>query len=233
MIRINLIGTKAKPKAKAPKGHLFLFLGLIIVEAAFLFVWYQMLSSDLEAATQRTKDATAKIDDLKKVKQAWERWQVEKADLARQSAIFDTLRADQIGPPNLLQYVSYVLTRVPDSPASSDEIKAQELVGWNPKWDPRRVWLTRTEENLGIVTLRGEAIDHEDVAEFYRRLESSDYFVAVEPGLQMRKLSNRLGIKYVEFRVTAGINYRMPELTPVVASVPAAVAPAGPPGTAR
>lgn len=231
MIRINLVGTKAKPKSQAPKGQLFLMIGLILVEVIFLFVWYQMLSSDLETATQRSKDATSKISDLKKVKQAWEQWQVEKADLARQAAIFDTLRSDQLGPPNMLLYLSYVLTRVDDSPASTDEIKAQELVGWNPKWDPRRVWIRKTTAKEGIMTVHGDAIDHEDVAEFYRRLESSDYFLNVEPGLQARKISKDLAIKFVEFKVTVSINYRLPEQTPVVASAigepGAPTAPAG------
>ncbi|NOZ02636.1 MAG: PilN domain-containing protein [Deltaproteobacteria bacterium] len=232
MIRINLIGSKAKPKAAAPKGHIFLFVGLILVEAVFLFVWYQMLSSDLEAATKRTKDATAKIADLKKVKQSWEKWQVEKADLARQTAIFESLRSDQLGPPNLLQYLSYVLAPVDDSPVSSDELKAQELVGWNPKWDPRRVWLTSMSESSGVLTIHGRAIDHEDVAEFYRRLESSDYLQHVEPGLQVRKVSPQIGIKYVEFTVTAEINYSVPG-TSALAAGGKSGKPSGLPGEVR
>jgi len=228
MIRINLIGTKAKPKARAPIGQIFIFLGLILVEAIFLFVWYQMLSSDLDDVVARTKDARAKIEDLKKVKLSWEQWQVEKADLARQAAIFETLRSDQLGPPQALEYLSYVLTRIPDSPLTSDEIKAQELVGWTPKWDPRRVWIKRIDEKNGVVTIRGEAIDHEDVAEFYRRLETSDYFTHVAPGLQLRKVSGQLGIKFVEFALTAGLNYRIPDMTPDMTSVPDASLATGP-----
>ena len=230
MIRINLIGTKAKPKAKTPKLEMIVFGVMILAEVVFLFTWYQMLSSDLEVATKRTKEARAKIADLKKVKEAWERWQVEKADLDRQAKVFESLRAEQIGPPNMLQYLSYALTRLQDTPATTDEIKAQELVGWNPKWDPNRVWLTKLSEKQGMLTLKGEAVDHEDVAEFYRRLESCDYFQGIEPGLQLRKLSPELGIKYVEFTVSTGLKYTLPAAAPVAAAPAATGPPGGAPG---
>lgn len=226
MIRINLIGTKVKPKARAPSAQLYLYLALFVVEGVFLFVWHQMLVSDLDNATTKAREAIAKVETLKKVKESWEQWQVEKADLDRQARVFESLRAGQVGPPNMLQYLSYALSRTPDSPAFAEEIKAQELVGWNPRWDAGRLWLRRIEEKGGMLTLYGEAVDHEDVAEFYRRLDSSDFFVHVEPGLQVRKVSPELGIKLVDFTVTAGLVYRPPEDQGMVAATgPAEGAP--------
>lgn len=211
MIRINLIGTKVKPKAKAPSAQLYVYLGLFLAEAILLFLWYQMLSSDLEASEKKAKEATAKVETLKKVKEEWEQWQVEKADYERQAAVFERLRAGQVGPAMMLQYLSYALTRVPDLPTFAEEIKAQELAGWNPRWDPARVWLKRLEERAGVMSFYGEAVDHEDVAEFYRRLESSEFFHTVEPGIQTRKISAELGIKMVEFAATAGLRYSAPD----------------------
>lgn len=225
MIRINLIGTKVKPKARAPSAQFYLYLALFLVEVIFLFVWHQMLLSDLESTTKKTKEAIAKIETLKQIKESWEKWQVEKADLDRQAQVFETLRAGQVGPPNMLQYLSYILTRIPDTPDHAEEIKAQELAGWNPRWDAGRVWLRRIEERGGMLTIRGEAVDHEDVAEFYRRLDASEFFVNVEPGLQMRQVSPELGIKYVDFTVTAGLQYRPPEQGGAVATVNTAVGP--------
>ncbi len=208
MIRINLIGTKVKPRSRAPSAQLYIYLALFLVEGVILFLWHQMLVSDLAEATTKAKEAAAKVETLKKVKEDWEKWQTEKADLDRQAKVFETLRAGQVGPPALLEYLSYALTRVPDSPAFAEEVKAQELVGWNPKWDPSRVWLRRIEEKGGMLTIYGEAVDHEDVAEFYRRLDSSDFITHVEPGLQARKVSPELAIKFVDFTVTAGLSYR-------------------------
>lgn len=209
MIRINLIGIKTKPKPTATKTHVLVFVVLLVLEAGFLFLWYQLLSNELSEATKRTKDATTKIEELKKVKDAWEKWQAQKADLERQVSVFESLRADQTGPLSVVQFLSYALTKITDSPLHADEMKAQELAGWNPRWDTRRVWIRRYSEKERMLTLVGEAIDHEDVAEFYRRLESSDYFLQIEPGLQSRKIHSELGIKYVEFTVTMLLNYNV------------------------
>lgn len=209
MIRINLIGQKAKVKGASPKVQILFYVGLLVIEAVVLAVWHQQLSSELTSASRRTREATAKIEDLRRVKDEWGRWQTEKADLDRQSAIFETLKADQIGPPSMLQFLSYVLSPVPEGPGASDEIKAQELAGWNPRWDARRVWLRQINEKGGVVSIRGEALDHEDVAEFYRRMESADFFSRVEPGVQSRRYEDALGVNMVEFSVTANLTYKV------------------------
>ncbi len=210
MIRINLIGLKtkrAKPTKLGGKGQLLLFAAIIVVEVVFLFLWHQQLNAELDEAKKRTRDATAKIEDLKRVKVAWEVWLAEKADIEAQEQVFDRLRADQLGPPAMLEYVTYALTPLADSPAGSDEARAQELIGWNPKWDTRRIWLKSVREDAGKLTFQGEAVDHEDVAEFYRRLEASGFFFDVEPGSQTRKVHIDLGVKYVDFDVSMGLSY--------------------------
>lgn len=210
MIRINLIGLKTKRAKQASKGgraQLFIFVAVILAEIAFLFLWHQRLTNELVDAKKRTSDANAKIEDLKRVKVAWEVWLAEKADIEAQELVFDRLRADQLGPPAMLEYVSYVLTPLADSSVAGDEARAQELVGWNPSWDPRRVWVRSVREEGGKLVFTGAAVDHEDVAEFYRRLESSGFFFNVEPGSQTRKVHPDLGNKYVEFEVSMGLSY--------------------------
>ena len=209
MIRINLIGQRARVKPTVGKGQLVIFVAFLVIEAVFLFVWHQKLSGDLTDAVKRSKEASTKIEELKRVKDAWEQWQTQKADLDRQAQVFESLRAEQSGPPNVLEYLGYMLTKVPDVPSAADEMKAQELVGWDPRWDPRRVWITRYLERGGVVTLSAQAIDHEDVAEFYRRLETSDYFTNVDPGAQVRLVNGQLDTKYVDFSVTGVLNYRV------------------------
>jgi Tfp pilus assembly protein PilN len=228
MIRINLIGLKtkrAKAVQKGGKAQLILFAVVLLAEVAFLFLWHQRLTAELEEAKKRTRDATAKIEDLKRVKVAWEAWQAEKADLEAQEQVFDRLRADQLGPPAMLEYVAYALTPLVETAVGSDEARAQELVGWNPKWDPRRVWVKSMREDAGKIVFQGEAVDHEDVAEFYRRLEASGFFLNVEPGSQTRKVHVDLGIKYVEFEVTMGLSY-LAVLEPADVAAAEAVVPA-------
>lgn len=207
MIRINLIGTKVKAKPRGPGAEVWAYLGLLVVEVALLFVWYQAKSSAVQEWQNRAKEAIAKVETLRQVKKEWEQWQAQKADLERQAKVFERLKADQLGPPLMLEFLSYTLTTVPDVPANTDHLKAQELAGWNPKWDARRLWLKKIEEQDHVVTFTGEAVDHEDVAEFYRRLEASEIFYDVEPGRQEMKKDKELGLSYVEFRATARVYY--------------------------
>ena len=208
MIRINLIGQRQKAAPKAGKGtrrQTMILLALFLAEGLFLFVWHQKLSSELAVARKRSKDAASKIEDLKRVKATWEQWLAEKADLDRQTEVFLSLRADQVGPAVLLQYLSYALTPLGETPAERDQAKAQELAGWNPKWDARRVWVQAIRQKGAELVLEGEALDHEDVAEFYRRLEASDFFLKVSPGNQVRKVHPDLGIRYIDFQVPSTI----------------------------
>ena len=123
------------------------------------------------------------------------------------------LQADQIGPAMALQYLSYALTRIDDDPVHQEEARAQELAGWNPKWDTRRVWLksidikNATDGKGSRVEIKGEALDHQDVAEFYRRLESSDIFIGLNSPSQRRKVHEELNIKYIDFSVTATLSF--------------------------
>jgi hypothetical protein len=139
-----------------------------------------------------------------------------KATLNRQNIVFEELKYDKVGPSSMLLYLAYILTKKEDNVYNQEEIKAQEDIGWDMSWDPDRLWLTSFEENDKYVEIRGQALAHEDVAEFYTRLGSSVYFYDVQPHVQER----RFEIKYVDFTVTASLNYD-------TEGVPAPVASAG------
>lgn len=207
MIRINLIGRKVKQKTAGNKSQLLIYVALLAVVFGVMFLWHQQLTDELKSAKTKSTEAADKIEKLKRVKQAWELWQAEKADIDAQATVFEALQADQMGPSTALQYLSYTLTKLPDEVEYIDETKAQELASWNPKWDTRRVWIKSLEVKGSEAKIEGEALDHQDVAEFYRRLESSDIFRNISPGPQRRKVHQDLDIKYIEFSVVATVSY--------------------------
>lgn len=210
MIRINLLPILEKRKKAASRAQLYIFASIFAFEVLFLFIWYQKTSSDLTEIEDKLKDLVQKTENLGKVKKAWEEWEKEKAELQKQVKIFEDLKSEQIGPPNMFQFLSYVLTpHNEEDEKNLDEIKSLELSGWNLKWNPSRVWVKRFKEIDGVVTIEGEALDHEDVAEFYRRLETGGYFNEVEPGLQVQKVDKTLDLKYIEFKGTAILNYKV------------------------
>lgn len=207
MIRINLIGRKVKQKKSHGSYQVLIYLALLGAACVVLFLWHQSVNDELEGSKKRAREAAEKVENLMRVKQMWEAWQAEKADLDRQTAVFNALQADQIGPAMALQYLSYALTRLTDEAAQGEEAREQELAAWNPKWDPSRIWLRSIEIKNGVAEFKGEAIDHEDVAEFYRRLESSSLFKNIAPGTQRRRIHEELQIKFVEFLVRAEVSF--------------------------
>lgn len=213
MIRINLIGGKVKPKRSGGNAQLIMYMLAIVAVFGGLYLWHQQQVDQLQAAKKKAVDAADKVDSLKRVKQSWEAWQVEKAATDAQTKVFEALQADQIGPAMALQYLSYALTRISDDPTHQEEAKSQEVAGWNPKWDTHRVWLKSVEVKNSTdgkgsrIEIKGEALDHQDVAEFYRRLESSDIFIGLSSPSQRRKVHEELNIKYIDFSVTANLSF--------------------------
>jgi len=253
MIRINLLGGKAKPRKTAGGAQFIAYLGFIAIVFGGLYLWHQQQVDQLAAAKKKAVEAADKVDSLKRVKSSWEQWQGKKNAIDAQTKVFESLQADQIGPAMALQYLSYALTRIDDDPVHQEEAKAQELAGWNPKWDTHRVWLKSIEVKKAqegkptTVEIKGEALDHQDVAEFYRRLESSDIFIGLGSPSQRRRVHEELNIKYIDFQVSATLSYvavanawKEAEAEAVKAAEPvaepataAATAVNPPPGTAK
>jgi Tfp pilus assembly protein PilN len=189
------------------------FLAILVVELIFMFVWYQRAQSDLDVATKRAQAVHKKIVRLNKLKKQWDAWQKEKKQLQAQMKVLEDLRYGQNGPGRMLKFFSYMLMKLPDTPQNLEELKAQELAGWDTRWDPRRVWLTRIQNQNGKIRMEGMAIDHGDVAEFYKRMESSAYVIDLSPGMQeLSPLRDKLklGFTPVKFTVKWRIRYTVP-----------------------
>lgn len=209
MIKINLITVRVKRKKRAPANQLFIFAGIFIVEIIALFFWYHQTSKELTYITDKNIELQKKIEELKKVKEEWLAWEEEKKILDRQYQIFESLKNDKIGPLHMFQFLSYVLTRIEDMPQNIQELKSLELAGWDIRWNPLRLWIQKMSEKDGILTIQGTAIDHEDVAEFYKRVETNPYLLNLEPGLQQQREDKELGLKFVDFTMTSLLNYNV------------------------
>ena len=213
MIRINLIGRRVRTRSRAPKGQIFVFLALLVVELVFMFVWYQRAQSDLNLATKRTTQVHKKIVRLNKIKAKWDKWEKQKKRIQSQMKVLEDLRYTQMGPARMLKYFSYMLTKLPDTPKNLEELKAQELAGWDTRWEPSRVWLTELDNKHGLVKMQGIAIDHGDVAELYKRMESSAYIINLNPGMQELKKGKdkmHLGFIPVKFKASWQVKYTVP-----------------------
>jgi type IV pilus assembly protein PilN len=77
----------------------------------------------------------------------------------------------------------------------------------SPNWDARRLWLTKYDELDRKVNLEGLARDGEDVSEFLRRLQVSDFFYDVKMLPANKMVDPATHIEVVQFRVSAKVRY--------------------------
>ena len=214
MIKINLLPAKeGKRRRSSSSGGgrqwLAILMLLLVIEMLVLYVWHDGVAEEASQAAISAKRAEDKIASLEKKKAQLEEREQAKLELARQNVIFEKLKAEKTGPPEMLKFLSYVLTKKEDNLYNREELKAQEAAGWASGWDTHRLWLTEVSQSDSDFAITGLARSHEDVAEFYRRLESGIYFVEIDPVQQKvtpdKDFADRLEL--VEFDADTFLNY--------------------------
>lgn len=240
LIRINLIGRPGAGKKggarrglqlpDVPNVGLLLFALFLVIEGAVFFQWQLNSSEEATRATSRLTLRRKEIAELQKIKEEITKTTEEVKKLDAQKVVFDVLLAERSGPVGALHYLSFMLQPRAEAETAADELKAMEAAGWRVAWDARKAWITGFRETDGEVTLTGEALGHEDVAEVQRRLESSAYFRDPKLVFQEKKRDDKLGIFYVEFSIRASLVYLVEPKNPEEPATAAEGDPAAAPG---
>ncbi len=217
LIRINLIGRPSGSKKggarrglqlpDVPNVGLLLFALFLVIEGAVFFQWQVNATEEATRATSRLGLRRKESAELEKIKTEITATTEEVKKLEAQKLVFDVLLAERAGPVGALHYLSFMLQPRAEAETAADELKAMEAAGWRVAWDARKAWITGFRETDGEVTLTGEALGHEDVAEVQRRLESSAYFRDPKLVFQEKKRDDKLGVSYVEFSIRATLIY--------------------------
>jgi len=204
MIRINLLPVREAEKKKSGKQILVLGLVLVLALVAVLFFIQSEADNDLAAARQRNADIKKDIEKLKKKTSAVADLQRQQAELEQQKAVLDGLIEGQTGPVKMLDELSRMVTPIED-PKLKLEVQQR---GWNPDWDPRRLWIDGFVEGERAVKVQGHARTNEDLAEFLTRLGSSRHFVEIKLNVsETVQMTNSDDSKMVKFDLNALVIY--------------------------
>jgi len=210
MIRINLLPAKEGRRVAGGQQVLLLMVMLLIGEIVGLYMWSEQLTTAAAIEMKKSSELEGKIQKLKSIEARVQKKENDKKILEQQNFIFDELRDDQEGPARALLFLSYILSKPdPSDKSVHDEIDHQQYNNWSTSWDPMRVWVTKFSEVDKDVEIIGEAIGHEDVTEFHRRLESSIYFYDVMPDVLQVRQNDDVGTSFVEFKLYCRLNYDM------------------------
>ncbi|MCB9551512.1 MAG: PilN domain-containing protein [bacterium] len=190
MIRINLLPVREAEKKKSGRQLVVLFAVLLLAQAAVLFFIQSEAQSQLTQVAVNNKTTQQKIEDLRKKTSAVADLQRQTAELEQQKAVLDGLIEGQAGPVKMLDELSRIMTPIEDPQL---KLEVQER-GWNPDWDPRRLWIDKFVEEERRVKITGYARTNDDLGEFLRRLGSSRHFVKVQMNVSeavtMRELND-------------------------------------------
>ncbi len=195
MIRINLLPVREAKKRESGKQMLLLFVVLVIAEVGVFFYWSSSKDDELASLVGKNGGLAAEVKKLEALAATGKKAEAEKVELERQKQVLDSIVEGQTGPVKMLDELSLML-----SPVEDPALKlAQKKRGWNPDWDPKRLWIKTFVENNRIVKMTGYARSNDDLAEFLHRLSSARHFTEVR--LNFSAAVQEQGMKTVQFDI--------------------------------
>jgi Tfp pilus assembly protein PilN len=181
MIRINLLQVRAardRKKASA-STQLLLFLVLLVVEIGALVFLTLRLSDQVKAKNDEINTIRGTLDTKRSQIADFEAKKAELEQILGKKTVIDGLRAGRTGPKHMLAEVMRLVSkgRGPAlDEATQDLVRQKPEQNFHREWDFRRLWLRSFAESDRQVTIEGTALDVQDIGEFQRRLNLSQYF---------------------------------------------------------
>ena len=215
MIRINLLPEKraAQRRSAAAEGQAWIVVvaGILIFEIIFLMLLQKSKNDELAKLLKHNQEIQANIDDIKRQISNRDEIKNQLKELRDREDAIQKLESARTGPTSVLLELSHLLT--PGRMPTVDRDKLEQLKRDDPQavpspsWDARRLWLTKYDELDRKVNLEGLARDGEDVSEFLRRLQVSDFFYDVKMLPANKMVDPATHIEVIQFRVSAKVRY--------------------------
>jgi len=165
MIKINLlVEARAEKVARAPlvafgaaSINNFILLGLIIVGLAYVGIRYWKLNSKLSSIQAEIVTNQREVDRLKPIIAEVESFKKKNAELKHKIEVIEQLKQNQYGPVRIMDEVSKAL--------------------------PDLLWLTNMSLTGNVVSMQGQALNENAIANFISNISSSPFFA--EPSLKI------------------------------------------------
>jgi len=193
MIRINLLPTEEVERA-ADQRQQIATVGLVVaVSLLALVVIHSVQAARTARANHRLTQVREELEAITGPYNELVKIQAQQKELEEKLKVITQLEARSGGPVKVMS----------------------DLAGAMPD----KLWLTEFNEAAGTVKMSGFSVDEQTIADFLRRLGSSNYFTGVD--LEETTQVTQENVKQKKFTLKAQVNY---------AGGPPAAAPAGAPG---
>jgi type IV pilus assembly protein PilN len=211
MIRINLLPVRQVKKVQAGQRQLLIFLLFVAAEVVLMFFLYEWKSGEVEDRKRTSRNLEQEIATLKKQVGDFDQLKSQLDRLIAQRNVINQLQKARSGPVWMMRELSDILT--PGKGPTVDQTQYETLLranpgaGFNPRWNPNRLWIEGFNEKGGQVTIVGKAKDYDDVAEFNKRLALSKFFTDEFLERNDQVLDSKIGLKVVQFTLRCRISY--------------------------
>jgi type IV pilus assembly protein PilN len=179
LIKINLLPVaRATKKVAVNQVQLQVVAGLvsILVLVGLCGYRWQMLSEQVLQQNQVKESKKKELEELKKKVVEVENYEKNKKLLENKNRVIEQLRKNQGGPVRLLDHISQSL-------------------------DPLKIWLTSVDDAGSQISLEGRALATDDVVEFVKSLQASNYFSSVLLEESRQAVEDGLGIYQFRLRI--------------------------------
>jgi type IV pilus assembly protein PilN len=213
MIRINLLPAAKRTTATTGNAQLWgaaYLLGGFAWGVLLFFVYLttnskleeqRAANSALEQEIEQAKQKSANIGDV----------EAKLAKSRQLEEVVTKLQTARQGPTRVLMELSQLLSEGGGPTVSPERLavlrRDNPLAGFNPGWDPRRLWLTSFTEQSRACTIRGFGKTNEDIAEFLRRLNLSNLFEKVSLTATSSALEVGSTVPVVSFDLSCQVRY--------------------------
>ncbi len=154
MIKINLLPVREERRRLGFRQQMTLFALILVLVGIGLFYWHQSTSARIDKLRLQITEMDQEIERLAKVVKEVEKYKKDKKTLEGKLDVIGKLQKDRKIAVHYLDELNRAL--------------------------PDRVWLEFYDESGGAITVRGKALDPDDVPAFMRNLSASPYFTDVE-----------------------------------------------------
>jgi type IV pilus assembly protein PilN len=179
LIKINLLPVaRATKKVAVNEVQLQVVAGLAVtlVLVVLCGLRWQMLSEQVIEQTQLREVKKIQLAELKKQVVEVENYEKNRKLLENKNRVIEQLRKNQGGPVRLLDHISQSL-------------------------DPLKIWLTTVDDGGSQISIDGRAFATDDVVEFVKSLQASEYFSSVLLEESRQSVEDGLGIYQFRLRL--------------------------------
>jgi len=210
MIRINLLPIKQARKRETGRNQILILLIVMAVEVGLCVLALNEVKGQISAQEKENEVVQTQIDQIKKEIQDHDKIQAQLKEIEEREKIIADLQAARTGPVYIMYELMQILSLgggpTTDREAYQEMVRLDPSRGYDETWDYRRVWITSMSEKSRKVSFSGYGVSHEDVAEFLRRLNISDFFT--DNVLKSTSLKSAGSGHLVQFSISSNVKYK-------------------------